>query len=1088
MIWSLIFWAHSVSAADRGEKFLQELRKREYFDTALDYLEGLNKQPGLTSEFRNRAGFERGLILRDWASRQVSPEQIQASQKQAQKEFANFLAQQADHPLAGQAWSELGQLLQMEAKSLGLQAQRAVSPERKQQQLEDSRQKLKQAREAFQQALVRQQKEYEAFPKFIDKEKEPERFEARRAVETNVVQTRLNLAILAFDEALFAPPQDRREHIAKAYDQSAKIYEEYRSQLAGMYARLYQGRCRLELHQNQEALGIFQELLTLRVDDPAILALQDQALMYRLQIWNADSEKKYEQVAQEAQSWLKAHTDRSRSRAGQGIRWELAKAYEALARKNEKNSDLEEAEYQRSLAVARELSLQPGEFQTAARQLVNRLSQILHRDTGEAKDFDGAFAQAGDTIRLLQGLQDSLDHAEKEEDKTRLRDDMNLQLREAARQLQFTLSMVRPGTSVEQVCRVRYWLCYVYYLTGRMDEAAIVGEFLARKFHQNQALGTLPLDAAYLAMAAYSQACNAPDNPDKQVEIRRMISLCNFLVATWPKESKAEEAMLMLGRLYSEVDDPQSAASWFDRIDSASPLALDAQLGAGTAYWNAYLHLRQNAAADKVDDPKLKEYAETARTKLQRGIEETEKKADEAAPPADTLRLAKLTLAQIENEAGKFKAARDLLYGSPLSVLGTHPEPQPEVTRNTGLATEAYRQWLRAAIGLKNLQEAQFAMKGLEQMQGGTADLYVALGNQFQQELERVRGKDAQRETELLGSFEAFLKALSAHPEGNKFGTMAWIGETWLKLADAIDDPSHAKPYVDQAADLFQAILQRADKEPDFVTPEQRVAVEFRLVSCLRRSGEFERSLANCQKLLKQRPQSLELQMEMAKIYEGWGETGGPNAAAHWSAAIQGQDSTDPATPTIWGWAGITTRLNRQLEKQSAEKLTPENKSPDKKANEGLVNQVLDARYHVAYCRLKEALQQSTGEEREKTLQRAAADIQYTVAQRELNETWYQKFNSLWFQILQAEGKSPTPLPRTGGPAVSPETTQATHAATPSGPASSKNQRPFPISFPVMAVICVTLVGVFLLVFLNRPRRTRTRYSKYSRKQPTTKL
>ena len=104
---------------------------------------------------------------------------------------------------------------------------------------------MKQARAIFQTANDQHKATWEAFPKYINETEDPKQFQARAAAETKYMLAQLDLANTTYEEAQ-TYDKESAEYKAKLREAS-KEYEEmhdkYRSQVAGLYARTWQGKC-----------------------------------------------------------------------------------------------------------------------------------------------------------------------------------------------------------------------------------------------------------------------------------------------------------------------------------------------------------------------------------------------------------------------------------------------------------------------------------------------------------------------------------------------------------------------------------------------------------------------------------------------------------------------------------------------------------------------------------------------------------------------------------------------------------------------------------------------------------------------------
>jgi hypothetical protein len=1062
-----VIWASLGAGGTRaGEpylEFIEKLRDRQYYDTALDYLEWVQAQKNVPADVRVVIPYEKAQTLMQSARVQRNPEKANEALDRAKSFLQEFVKANPDHEFAAQANTELAQVLVQKGKVLVFQSRSPSNQGKKAEFQTQARGFFAEARKVFQAALVQHDAAYKKFPVYIDKAKEADRFEQRGKAELAFLQSQLNLALVTYEEA---QSYDRETpEFKKALTEAAKQFEEihtkYRSQVVGLYARMYQGKCFEEQDDLQKAFGIYNELLEHNSESDSLRRLQDQVTQYRLICLNHPKRSDFQLVIQEAEAWAKGNSNKLRTRVGVGIRWELARAFESLAKSESTPKDQKTRLYQQALSTAREVNRVPGEYRDVSQALIQRVMVALNREPGDPKDFDTAFSISRESVDKIKELKDHVDGGKNAEEVAKAKQDLQLHLAETARVLNLALSLVKPDTDIKDVNRVRYWLCYADYLLGKSYDSAVLGEFIAHRYYKNEDAGSLPLDAAYLAMAAYSQAYNAPRNNQKEVDIQRMIGICNFITTNWPQSDKAVDARMLLGRMYSQIQQPVEAAKWFTQIPQTSPQYLDAQLAAGQAYWAAYLKAGETPEAERPPAEAIAQFQKSAQEMLRNGIAKSEEKMADTEPLPQKLAFAKLNLAQMENGSGHYAEAVQLLE------TGKHPVLQsPTVKGNEAFGSESYRQLLRAYIGTQNLEAAKKAMNELEKIESSAGrdvtPLYVALGKQFKEELDRLEKTNKEQHQVVLKSFETFLQNMLARPDGQTFNSLAWVGETYFALGEGTDDKERAAGYFAQAAKAFQDVLDRAANDPQFANAQQLAAIKFRMVNCKRQAGEFEVALKLIKEILKNRANALDVQMEAARVYQDWAAAGQTDSAKLWAKAIQGVQSEKAGAVQIWGWGQIAQRLAGQIESGSKNKTYQE--------------QHLEARYNVAYCRHREALTQSKTQKKLELLQTAEQDILYTTALQDLDDEWYGKFNTLYRDNKSAMGKIPTDLERTK-PAVptlakKPKAKKKPKAVVAAAPAPAPPVEDGSALWLVgFLVIAVALVAGFVYMNLNAGKK-----------------
>ncbi len=353
-----------------------------------------------------------------------------------------------------------------------------------------------------------------------------------------------------------------------------------------------------------------------------------------------------------------------------------------------------------------------------------------------------------------------------------------------------------------------------------------------------------------------------------------------------------------------------------------------------------------------------------------------------------------MSLAQISISLGKDGEAIKLLLDDPQSVIKaitvTDEAKRPaQGVQSRQFATETYKLLLRAYIGNGKLNEARETMKTLEKVAGaaGGADvteLYVGLGKLLREELDRFReAGETDRFNKLMTSFETFLNDLYQRQEGQTFGSLSWIGETYFALGEAAsNDPSRSTASFQKAGDAFEKILTKAEAQPDFMPADQIPAVKVRLVRCYRLKKEFEAGEKLLAEILKAREKDLRAQFEGAYLYQDWAANGNPD---DYLKAING----NPAI-LVWGWRNLGIRLQNAIDQ----------------GQESMLPSFVEARLNGTKCRHQYALAQTSIQKRSEELEKAEIELVATVTvSKGLSEEQLAQFNALYRQVLDDSGK-----------------------------------------------------------------------------------
>ena len=103
---------------------------------------------------------------------------------------------------------------------------------------------------------------------------------------------------------------------SQAADEFEKMHQKYRSQVGGLFARAWQGKCYEEQKDIQKALGIYNELLDHPGDTDVLSNLKTQTLYFKLICLNSKDRHDHQLVVDLADEWLKKHKSEATSQMG----------------------------------------------------------------------------------------------------------------------------------------------------------------------------------------------------------------------------------------------------------------------------------------------------------------------------------------------------------------------------------------------------------------------------------------------------------------------------------------------------------------------------------------------------------------------------------------------------------------------------------------------------------------------------------------------------------------------------------------------------------------------------------------------------
>ena len=498
--------ASSTRAGEPHLKFLSGLKDHGYYNTALDYLQAIENDPQTPADVKTIIPYERAQILIRGSSATVSLEEQRTQLDQAESNLDRFVKAAPEHPLAGRANADRADLLRRRAQ-VDIWDAEAAQPAQQRDLQNRARGYLNQAKGLIAKAIEQHEKAVKAFPTFIPETDKAQR-EKRDAAQDQYMLARLDAAEIAYWTARSFPPGDERK---KALEAAAAAYESVvqsnRQRLAGNYALVWQGKCFEELGDVGKALGIYKEVLEHDDKQPAMLALKDTALHFRLVCLNTDQRKDYGVVIDESESWLRENPSRATTAAGLGIQWELARALESQGNDRTRSDTQRRADLNAALERARTVSRYSGEQKAQAARMVQRMTVALDRKGAMPRDFEGAYAAGSAIVEEAGKKGDAYRNAVAKGD-TKAAAELMRTIKasgdEAAKLFTLALSLRTPRTEAEKAATARLQLAYAYFLQGRYLDCATIADHQMRTYAGESQ--DVAREAGFLAMSALDAA------------------------------------------------------------------------------------------------------------------------------------------------------------------------------------------------------------------------------------------------------------------------------------------------------------------------------------------------------------------------------------------------------------------------------------------------------------------------------------------------------------------------------------------------------------------------------------------------------
>jgi cellulose synthase operon protein C len=975
-----------LAGVERSKEFVDGLRapERGFYDVALDYLEAMRTSPLADKAFRETIDYEVGLTLLE-GSRLLPIAEREKELDKARRFLRQFLLEHPQHPLETSANRHLAHVLIERGeikKELAGQSDRTAM-ERKS-LVEETRSLFDEARKSLLAVDAQLNRMQKAFGK-LDPSDVAGNAERNR-VRSEIILTRFALAKMLYEIARTYEPGSKefKETLSEAASMFGECYWKYERWMGSYAFRLEEARCCTELGDYAKALSILDELCTSRsYDEEAHRRVRTAATALALQTYLLPQQKKHREAWNAYERWeSNIEQPGEADKDAAAVKYFAAQAALELARaidQRDASQAKQRAEYvRRAKALLSLVANTPGEYALKARlTLADPLLTVGEIRVETPKDFGNARERA----RLAwDKLQQGNLSAEQERP-------LQAEARECFR---FALNHAPDDVKIEDLNVIRFCLAYLDWVAEDYYDAAVLGEFLAKRYPK----GPEAQRGAEIALKAYARlGAEASPGDDRKFEADRMTAMANYITERWPGSPVADEAWMMLVRAAMARRDSAKALQCLSRVAVESPRRGDAELMTGQALWSAYLEALRLPEQRQPTKAEMTNLISEAGKALQSGVARLRKPVDEGASASYSLVAASLALAQICLQMGDGAKAVAWLDDPKIGAHTLAKAGDKTIDRGS-FRVETFKTALRAYVATQQNEKARKTMDALEKAAGSAhaAKVYSSLGWQLEQSMKRLRaeGRDAEA-AKVARGFEFFLARIADRPATQSdYITLYWVAETFMNLGDSLSpgderpSPEATKDY-EKAAAAFGKIVETCRSDPRFAPqPESLTAVGLRLARCLRRLGKFKEAMDALVEILKVRENLLGAQREAAYTYQAWGE----EKPGYFMLAIRGgrkvvRKDGSPAH-LVWGWGGIALRV-QYLE-----------------AHQDLFD---EARCNLALCRLKYA-QSMAGQERIDELRQAEQDI--LVVQRLRPEMggkkWYDRYDALLRTIQKLLG------------------------------------------------------------------------------------
>jgi hypothetical protein len=1015
VIFCLTAGAAGIRAEEPAQAFLEALRDRGYYDVALEYLDAAAKNPSLPQSFKDSALYEKGTTLVQGARLQRDSVLREQQLDEAQKALQQFVKEKPGHLYAVAARSQLGNVIVERARHQVEKAKRASTAE-KQTLNKKARELYDQGGKVFAGLVEELRTKLKSYPAALDEKTDATRIEERDRYRQDFLQAQL-LAAAAKEETadtLTKDSKDWTQTLSAAADGYKKIYEDYRTRIAGLYARMYQGRCYQKLGKHKEASAFFNELLSNPDSPDAFRTLKMKVMALAVDSWMA--QQLYPEITGRATKMVEAaRPSEERADEMMAIRLAIARACKAYADQL-KAKNPRDAEVRKLIAEGRKyvtyLTRFPSDYQDAARKLLPEFgtgdaepgAKPEPKTFVEAKNAAKEAIETMQTASLLAKTAPTRGGNEAKEQAAKAQND-------AMKYCRLALKLADAESDIADLNLVRYLLCYLLYAEKNYYDAIVIGDFLARHYPDSQGAR----QCAKIVLASFVNLHSLSNEEDKSFEEERIVATADYIVQKWPDQPEADEALNTLIPFMIRAKKLDQAQEYLARIPSDSPQRPVAELKTGQALWASYLENSKQVrdwengvqpAPEGIDLAAQKEELETLKTKARQTLVDGVERMRKTGETSKILATAVLSLAQIYVDTNASANAIELLEDPKIGVL-TLVRNKDDAVADPGVPEEAYKTALRAYIsslaGQSNtaatIEKAHGVMEALKSQLAGDAEgqqmlvrIYVGLARDLQRQMEIA---DPAAKKALGVGFETFLKEVAA--DAKELNVLNWVGDTYRGMGESYGTSlknltPEAKSYFVKAAETYQKILERGKNDPTFLPPLMATTIRIQLAKCKKSIGDYLAAGNIFEAILKETPTMLPAQVEGARLYQDWGGTGKGQEENYVRAIVGARpDKSKGGRNVIWGWGEIAARTAN---------------------NAQFKEQFYDARYNLALCRYQYALAQSDAAKRKQQLDSAKRDISITAGLfPELGGDEQKKqFDNLLKNVQKALGEPTTGL------------------------------------------------------------------------------
>lgn len=1000
-----LFSGGTARAGEPAERFVQQLRSAGYYDMAVVYLEQVSNYPGVSQDFIDAIDLELAQTLLEASQQSRVMDQRDAYTARASEALERFVSQKPNHPRRPEAQLQLGNIQLLRGAQL-IELGGPPTPERR----EKAKTAFLDAAKTFQ-AIVKDLRDelLKLQGQKIDPTKDAQLVARRDRYRSDFLQALLlgGDATKRAAEAIGEENAERKKLADDALQQFAELSDKYGDKLAGILATLYAGQVEEMMGEDASAKDKYLAIMD-KPDNDVLRPSKAKAATGLMRIAMRQSPPDLQAAIDRGQPWADdIRPDEKRSSEFNELRLVLADAY--LAKRSASENG---AEQRRMGSAARALLLPisktPGPMQEAASEKLATLGVGAQNELSldDSKPLPASFSESMNlaneildeeknltlTSQLLE--QQAAKGEQVADELENVRNSLAKLRGRGIEVLRHTLNLATPDTTDDEVNQARASLAFLLFRAERFREAAVVGEFIARRYPSSD----LAVSSGLTALGSWQLALRDSEEPQTTSILQQLQSTAEYLVNRWPENSQVASAKELLVRVAIGRNDFDAATKFLNDLPDDNGSKVELRRAMGRLMWNKSIALKNDG-----DTESANEMRNQAASTLASGLTSLKRESVDGAALDAALLLARIQVLN-DNSSAALATLESDVYGPLNRIEDVSPPSETFRGEMYGLALQVLVSELTGdgADVDSLMQRSKSVMDGLQKAYEGQPDgdkklvsTYFKLARDIREQLETAPPAKKQR---LTDAFKVFLDQLAQQSDDAK--TLHWAAQTLLGLGQGQMSPSESKAsgqaetLVRSASSLLQRIETRANKEPTWLAGDQMLTqVRLELGTAARLVGDYKTALDSLTAVLSENQMLVDAQVEAALVYEQWAAVLDPRyATVSYGRAISGA-KPDPKTRknVVWGWGAIAKRTM---------------------GNEQFDEVFFNARYHLALCRYLQGKKEANAEQSKQLFEQALNDVRAVVVRYpEMGgQSSRQKFDLLTREIQKSLGTPTTGL------------------------------------------------------------------------------